>query len=79
MKTTDIKVGQIYKSAATNGFEWNDCFMNIDKIYKNGRIKVIIATAAVGKDTKVFDSSEVVSKIDSLNFVLIFNGQNLVK
>jgi hypothetical protein len=74
----NLQEGQVYKSKATTGYEWCDTFMNIDKIYKNGRIKVSIGTAAIGKDSRVFDKLVVLKKIQDLNFKLIFDGINLV-
>ena len=79
MKTQEIKVGQVYKAVAENGYEWNNTFINIDKQYKNGNFKIIVATASIGQDTRSITPLELAYKIKTYNWILIFDGENLVK
>ena len=77
--TTDIKVGQIYKAVAENGFEWNNTFINIDKQYKNGNFRIIVATAAIGQNTRSISAFELAYKIKTQNWTLIFDGEKIIK
>lgn len=74
-----IKVGQIYKAVDENGFEWNNTFINIDKQYKNGNFKIIVATATVGQNTRSISPSELAYKIKTYNWILIFDGEKIIK
>ena len=79
MEKQDLKVGQIFKAVDENGYEWNNTFINIDKQYKNGNYKIIITTASIGQNTRNICSEELLYKIKNHNWVLIFDGENLVK
>jgi hypothetical protein len=79
MKEQDLKVGQVFKAVDENGYEWNNTFINIDKQYKNGNYKIIIATASIGQNRRNISSEELLYKIKNYNWILIFDGENLVK
>jgi hypothetical protein len=77
MTTQDIKVGQVYKSVSE--YEWDNTFINIDKQYKNGNFRIIVATAAVGKNSRIITSFELSYKIKTQNWTLIFDGEKVIK
>jgi hypothetical protein len=80
MKNQDIKVGQVYKSLPENpDHEWLHTFINIDKQYKNGNFRIIVATAAIGQNTRSISTSELLYKIKTQNWTLIFDGEKVIK
>ena len=79
METQDLKVGQIFKVIDEDGYEWNNTFINIDKQYKNGNYKIIVGTASIGQNRRNISSEELLYKIKNYNWILIFDGENLVK
>jgi hypothetical protein len=79
MEKQDLKVGQIFKVIDEDGYEWNNTFINIDKQYKNGNYKIIVGTASIGQNRRNISSEELLYKIKNYNWILIFDGENLVK
>ena len=79
MEKQDLKVGQVFKAVDEDGYEWNNTFINIDKQYKNGNYKIIVGTASIGQNRRNISSEELLYKIKNYNWVLIFDGENLVK
>jgi hypothetical protein len=76
MTTQDIKVGYIYKSVSE--YEWDNTFINIDKQYKNGNFKIIVATASIGQNTRSISPSELLHKIKEQKWTLIFDGEKSI-
>jgi hypothetical protein len=77
VQSGQLKVGQIYKSVSE--YEWDNTFINIDKQYKNGNFRVIVATATVGQNTRSISPSELLRKIKTQNWTLIFDGEKIIK
>jgi hypothetical protein len=79
VESGQLKVGQVYKDVSPSGYEWNNTFINIDKQYKNGNFRIIVATAAIGQNTRSISPSELLYKIKKYNWTLIFDGEKIIK
>jgi hypothetical protein len=78
VESGQLKVGQVYKAVSDSGYEWNNTFINIDKQYKNGNFRIIVATASVGQNTRSISPSELLYKIKEYNWTLIFDGEKSI-
>jgi hypothetical protein len=76
VQSGQLKVGQVYKSVSK--YEWDNTFINIDKQYKNGNFKIIVATASIGQNTRSISPSELLHKIKEQKWTLIFDGEKSI-